>query len=175
MQPFSAFLPRSLAKERITRVLRQPETLPQLVAPDALRQLAAAVLQARAAGAGSRREGGGGSCAAGSAARAAADGVAAATAAGLRPDGPSEELQQQLLTRLQRDVEACVMCDRIYSPASGEQGSDCSSWGIPLLVQRAHRLLRPSRAGAGFCTFTDLAIVNRNLPASYTCRPCRPS
>lgn len=130
----------SLAKDRITRVLRQPETLPQLVAPDALRQLAAAVLAAQATpAAGSRAEGcaGGGaaSSAAPSAAGAAAGGAAQAAAAAAGPAAaaadvacsaaePSAELLQQLLARLQADVEACVMCDRVYSPASGERGRE---------------------------------------------------
>lgn len=109
-------------------MLRQPETLPQLVAPDALSRLAAAVLAARAAGAarGGAESGGGSSSAASGAGPAAATAAAAgagqlaAAAGGASAAEPSLELQQQLLARLQRDVEACVMCDRIYSPASGE-------------------------------------------------------
>jgi len=128
----------SLAKERITRVLRQPETLPQLVAPDALRQLAAAVLAAQAAAAadgGAEGCAGGGAagsaapCAAGAAAGGAAQQAATAAGPGAAAEAaacstaePSAELLQQLLVRLQADVEACVMCDRVYSPASSEQG-----------------------------------------------------
>ncbi|PRW59002.1 NAD(P)-binding [Chlorella sorokiniana] len=113
-----------LAKERITRVLRQPETLPQLVAPEALRQLATAVLAAQAAAAaaaGSENcSRGSGSYAGGSTAPAGAtaDAAAAAAAGGGSAAEPSPEQLEQLLARLQRDVEACVLCDRVYSPAS---------------------------------------------------------
>ena len=88
------YLQLGLAKERITKALRQPDLLPALVSPEALQQLAA-----EAGYSSGSREG--------------AD-------AGLDP-------AQQLLLRLQRDVEACVLCDRVYSPASGEHtsGSCC--------------------------------------------------
>ena len=114
-------------------MLRQPETLPQLVAPDALSQLAEAVLAAQAAdaarsggemgssgGGRSAASGAGSAAAAVAAAAAAGAGQLAAASGGASAAEPSLELQQQLLARLQRDVEACVMCDRIYSPASGE-------------------------------------------------------
>lgn len=83
------YLQLGLAKERITKALRQPDLLPALVSPEALQQLAAEA-----------------GCSSGS------DGADA----GLDP-------AQQLLLRLQRDVEACVLCDRVYSPASGEHTS----------------------------------------------------
>ncbi|KAL4418771.1 hypothetical protein ABPG77_010376 [Micractinium sp. CCAP 211/92] len=110
-----------LAKERITRVLRDPGQLPTLVSPDALEKLAGAAAAAVAMP---------GSSAAG------ADNCEAA-AGQIQQEQQQQQQQQQkpgesfldqaaalpeqcrrLLERLQRDVEACVLCDRIYSPAS---------------------------------------------------------
>ena len=86
-----------LPKERITRALRQPDLLPSLVSPEALQQLAAAALATQDTGSSGAGSGG-----------AAADLQGAAAAA-------------SLLQRLQRDLEQCVLCDRVYSPASGER------------------------------------------------------
>jgi hypothetical protein len=79
-----------LAKERITKALRQPDLLPTLVSPEALQKLAAEAACSRGASSGD--------------------------SAGLEP-------AQQLMLRLQRDVEACLLCDRVYSPASGEHAT----------------------------------------------------
>lgn len=72
-----------MAKERITKALRQPDLLPTLASPEALQQLADSAV------------------------------LPAAPAAG------GTSLQQLLLQRLQQDIAACVLCDRVYSPASG--------------------------------------------------------
>lgn len=105
-----------LTKERITRVLRAPDQLPALVIPGALDALA------RTAGA------------AAAAQAVLAQAIGSSEAAGGDPGGWQQrqlegqcgdeaevlrERGQRLLERLQRDVEACVLCDRIYSPASG--------------------------------------------------------
>ena len=98
-----------LAKERITKALRQPDLLPALVSPEALQQLAA---------------------------EAACSSCGSGSGGGLDP-------AQQLLLRLQRDVEACVMCDRVYSPASGEHPAHSVRWHCR---SRLHGQLPPAVA-----------------------------
>lgn len=107
-----------LAKERITRALRQPDLLPSLVCPQALQRLAALL----AADAEAVENAPGGVPGISSKRRAAA-----AAAGGREGAGSTAELQLVLLARLQRDLEECVLCDRVYSPASGEQQIE---WGM---------------------------------------------
>ncbi|PSC74291.1 NAD(P)-binding [Micractinium conductrix] len=94
-----------LARERITRVLRFPAQLPSLVDADGLAAVAGAAIEAAAEAAG--------------AAGAQDD---SSSRGGLSGGGASstqlEAAAAALLARLQRDVEACVLCDRCYSPAS---------------------------------------------------------
>ncbi|KAL4434237.1 hypothetical protein ABPG75_000678 [Micractinium tetrahymenae] len=99
-----------LAKERITRVLRDPDQLPTLVAAKAAEALAQSAPAAVAAQ---------------PASPAAMPGQLAGQHQ-LQQQGEQsqdeaaavQERGRRLLERLQRDVEACVLCDRTYSPAS---------------------------------------------------------
>jgi hypothetical protein len=48
--------------------------------------------------------------------------------------------ERALVERLQRDVQACVLCDRVFSPASGERGPDAGALqacleGLPACLQ----------------------------------------
>lgn len=106
-----------LPRERVTRALRHPDQLPTLVSPDALQQLAGAVLAAQGCGSGSSSSSSsvGGSSIGGEAA-AGADFSCRDKGSGGRA---ADDMAQRLLQRLQQDVEACVLCDRVYSPASG--------------------------------------------------------
>jgi hypothetical protein len=96
-----------LAKDRITRAFRQPSLLPTLVSLQSLQRLAAGKASATAVAAEGRLANGeeGTDAAAAAAAAATADMIQA----------------RELLARLQRDIEQCVMCDRVCSPASGER------------------------------------------------------
>lgn len=115
-----------LAKERITRVLRAPEQLPELVSPEALEALACAAAAAAAAAQASSGEATSSSAAA--AGGPLAGGQQQQPGEGrLDEAGALQERGRRLLKRLQRDVEACVQCDRIYSPASGGCSSRCCS------------------------------------------------
>ncbi|KAI3438921.1 hypothetical protein D9Q98_001335 [Chlorella vulgaris] len=91
-----------LAKDRITRAFRQPSLLPTLVSLQSLQRLAAGKASATAVAAEGRLANG-------------EEGTDAAAATAATAD---MHQARELLARLQRDIEQCVMCDRVCSPAS---------------------------------------------------------
>lgn len=144
-----------LARERITRVLRFPAQLPSLVDADGLAAVAGAAIEAAAEAAG--------------AAGAQDD---SSSRGGLSGGGASstqlEAAAAALLARLQRDVEACVLCDRCYSPASGTHGMGSMQQSTPMASRRcaAARDAGASMQGLQLCRFP------LTLPACHRARPC---
>jgi hypothetical protein len=145
-----------LARERITRALRQPETLPQLVSLQAVEQLVAVT----------STEPGRSMALPASTAHTAATAVGEAVeqlpsrGEDVAADQPvASAAALAFLERLQRDLEACVLCDKVYSPAAGERAA-ANMCACSLAARRLLRLHAPRQV-----SWVANAHDHQSLPA----------